>query len=115
MPRACNFPRVAFVWLRRACALRLCRYTNSVAVSSSSRAPTRPESHILRTTAAIAMRTWHTVNSRFFPPKVRVDLCQEQVAYRRDDQVSLQSLIPSAFVVIQAQLAFFIFKAALDT
>src|SRR5271166_6573088 len=114
MPRACNFPRVVFVWLRRACTLRVCRYSNSDTVCSSNRAPTRPESHILLTTAAIAMRTWQTVNSGFFPPEVLVDLCQEQVAYPRDDHVSLQTLIPSAFVVIQAEFTFFIFKAAFD-
>src|SRR5205823_4797673 len=115
MPRACNFLRVDFVWLRRACTLRVCRYSNSPAVCSSNRAPTRPESHMLLTIAAIAMRTWHTVSSGFFPPKVRVDPRQKQVTYRRDNHVSLQALIPSAFVVIQAEFAFFIFEAALDT
>ena len=77
MPTACNFPRVVFVWLRRAWAARACRYANSAAVFSSNRAPTRPESHILLTTAAIAVRTWHTVNSGFFPPTLLVDLRHE--------------------------------------
>src|SRR5580704_16923010 len=114
MPTACNLRCVLLVWLLRACARRAWVYCSSSATRSSDRAPTRPESHKLLTTTAIAVRTWHTVNSGFSPPKVLVDLCQEQMTDRRDDQVPFQSLVQPAFVVIQTEFAFFIFKTAFD-
>ncbi len=77
MPAARSFRRAAFVWLLRAWARRACVYCKSLAVFSSNRVTQPPESHRHLTNADIAVRTWHTVSSGFFPPKVLVDFRQE--------------------------------------
>src|SRR5262245_24776039 len=114
MPSARSFRRVAFVWLLRACDRRCCAYRLSSAACWYSRIQARSDCHQLRTTAAIAVCTWQTVSSGFFPPQVLMDPRQEQVAHRREDQVTLQALIPSAFVVVQPQLAFLVLETTLD-
>ncbi len=43
-----------------------------------------------------------------------MDLGQKQVTDRRDDQVTLQALIFSPLIVIQAEFAFLVFEATLD-
>jgi hypothetical protein len=86
-----------------------------LAVCSSNRVTQRPESHRLLTNADTAVRTWHTVSSGFFPPKFLVDLRQEQMAHRRQDHVTLQTLVLPPLVVIQAQFPFLILKSTLDT
>src|SRR5258708_5872025 len=114
MPRVRSFRRVVFVWLLRACTRRFCVYRISSAACSYRRLQARPECHQLRTTAAIAVRNWQTVSSGFFPPKVLMNPRQEQVTHRRQNQVALQALVTPTFVMVQAQLALLILKAALD-
>src|SRR6476620_10344163 len=115
MPSARSLRRVDLVWLLRACTRRFCAYRISSAACSYRRLQARPDCHQLQTTAAIAVCTWHTVSSGFFPPKALMDPRQEQVTHHRKDQVTFQADIASAFKMIQTQLPFLILKAALDT
>src|SRR6478736_1618480 len=114
MPRARSFCRVVFVWLLRACTRRFCAYRISSAACSRRRLQARTDCHQLQTTAAIALCNWQTVNSGFFPPQLLMHPRQEQIAHRGQNQVAFQTPITPTFVMVQAQLALLILKAALD-
>jgi hypothetical protein len=62
----------------------------------------RPQSHQLGTKAPTATCTWLIVRSDFFPPKLRPNPRQEQVAYRCQDEVSFQAKPAAAFPLVQA-------------
>jgi hypothetical protein len=64
--------------------------------------------------AATAVCTWQTVRLGFFPPEVLSDLGQEQVTHRTEDQMALQAEVAATFVMIQAELAFFVLETAFD-
>src|SRR5271154_1034152 len=114
MPTSRILRRVFFVWLRRAWALFCCLLLIFAAVFSSSRAETGCSSHHERTSAAIAVCSWHTVSCGFFPRPFFPHSGQEQVTHARQDQVSFQSDVPSALVLIEPDLSFLILEAAFD-
>src|SRR5512142_2980383 len=66
-----------------------------------------------RTSAASAVCSWQTVSSGLFSPPFLTHTCQEQVAHRRQDQVTLQPQIASPLVLVQPDLAFVVLKATL--
>src|SRR5579872_3293609 len=109
MPSSRSFRHVFLVWLLRAWALRRCWYVILAAVFFSSRSDAaRPLSHQDCTNAAVAVWSWHTVNSRFFPPLLS-HAGQEQVTDRRQNQVSFQPQVTPALVLVQADLALVVF------
>src|SRR6266446_1879759 len=115
MPTACSLRRVAFVWLLRAWARRLCAYWISSAACSYRRLQARPDCHQLRTTATTAVWTWQTVNSGFFPPKFLVYSRQKEVTHGREDKVPFQPQIATSFIMVQTHLSLVIFKTPLNT
>src|SRR5215471_1546103 len=115
MPSSRSFRRVVLVWLLRAWALRRCWYVIFAAVFSNSRFDAaRPWLHQDCTKAATAVWSWHTVSSGFFPP-LGSHTGQEQVADGRQDQVSFQSQVAPAFVLIQTDLALVVFETTFHT
>src|ERR1700676_1409094 len=98
MPNSRSLRRVVLVWLLRAWALR----------------GWWSVSHQDRISTATAVCSWHTVNSRFFPPFLPY-LGEEQVADRRQHQVAFQAQIAPALVLIQADLALVVLKTALHS
>src|SRR4051812_36592559 len=113
MPNSCSRFRVRLVWLLRAVALRRCFLCNSAAVRSRSFVEGRSSSHQDGINAAIAVCTWHSVSSGFFPPEFLTHPRQEQIADGAEDQMAFQALVPSALVVVQAHFPLLILKATL--
>jgi hypothetical protein len=75
---------------------------------------TCPVSHSDWTNAPAAWRSWLTVRCGFFPPPLLMDLGQEQMADRRQEQVPFQRGVVADLEVVHAQLVFLFFEAALD-
>src|ERR1700677_2843628 len=115
MPNARSFFRVVLVWLFRAAAFLLCVRRISSAVRSNSFADGRSLSHQLGINAAIAVCTWHSVSSGFFPPELLSHPRQEQVTHATQDQVAFQALVTTPFVLIQPDLRFLILETTLDS
>lgn len=67
-----------------------------------------------RTTAAAAMRTWHTVSSGFFPPQLLLDLRQEQVTHGGYRLMAFQPQVGTSLEVVEAQFRLLILEAAFD-
>jgi len=86
-----------------------------LAVCSISVCEARPLRHQLGMSEATASWTWQTVTWGFFFPQLFSDTRQEQVAYTRQDQVTLESAVVSAFPLIESDLLFLILKAPFDT
>src|SRR4051794_11053025 len=110
MPNARSFFRVAFVWLLRAAAFLLCVRAISSAVRSNNFFDGRWSSHQYGISAAIAVCTWHSVNSGFSPPELLSHPRQEQVAHATQDQVTFQSLVPASFILVQPDLALLVLE-----
>src|SRR4051794_16450201 len=104
MPNARSFFRVALVWLFRAAAFLLRVRSSSSAVRSNLFSVGRWHSHQYGINAAIAVCTWHSVNSGFSPPELLSHPRQEQVAHATQDQVPSQSLVTTSFILIQPDL-----------
>src|SRR5262245_17725943 len=115
IPSRLSLARVVFVWLFRACAALCCAHSISSTAWSISSADARPLSHQPLTSAAIAVCTWQTVSSGFFPLERFSRFCQEQVADGRNGQVSFQPHITPPFVVVQSHLSFLILKTSFDS
>src|SRR4051812_44322888 len=115
MPNARSFFRVALVWLVRAAAFLTCVRPISAAVRSSFFSVGRWHSHQYGIIAAIAVCTWHSVNSGFFPPELLSHPRQEQVAHAAQDQVSFQTPITASFILVQPDLALLVLEATLDS
>src|SRR4051794_40328644 len=98
MPNARNFFRVALVWLFLAAAFLTCVRWISSAVRSNNFFDGRWSSHQDGISAAIAVCTWHSVNSGFSPPELLSHPRQEQVAHATQDQVPFQPLITTTFI-----------------
>ena len=114
MPSRDSFCRVFLVWLFRAWAFRFwCQAISSAALANRGLAARR-SSHQDRTTALMAMWTWHTVNSGFFFPQRFTRLSQEQQADRTQHQVTFQSHVFSTLIVIQSDLSLVVLKASFD-
>jgi hypothetical protein len=114
MPAACSRRLVRFVWLRRAAAFRRCaRAIRRPARSSSRAAALRPSTQDC-TSAAAAVRTWHTVRSGFFPPPPLRDPRQEELRHRRQRVMPEQPDVRPPLVVVQAQFRLAVLKAALN-
>src|ERR1043165_2920598 len=105
MPNLRNRCRVFLPWLFRATTILCWVLWISAAVRSTNLAEGRWSSHQYGINAAIAVCTWHSVNSGFFPPELLTRPCQEQVADGTQGQVAFQPHVTSAFVVIQPDLA----------
>src|SRR5258708_1123750 len=105
---------VRLVWLLRAWALRACVYWISWEPCSRSWLVAASSSHHDRTRADTAVCTWHTVSSGFFPPQVRMNFGQEEVAYGTEDPVPFQAHVFSPFVMVQTDFPFAILEAPLD-
>src|SRR5260221_11809341 len=104
MPNSRSLRFVVLVWLLRARALRCWACVILAAVFSSKRSEAGWSlSHQDRISAATAVCSWHTVNSRFFPPFLS-HLGEEQVTDRRHDQVAFQAQIEPALALILADL-----------
>src|SRR5437870_3493580 len=102
MPSSRSLRRVRFTWLFRAWAFRRCAQVIFLAaLASSSSFDRRDDNPQQRTSAATAVCSWQTVSSGFFPPQVLSQPRQEQITYRRDDQVTLQPQVTSALVLVQ--------------
>src|ERR1700733_11208809 len=115
MPNVRSFLRVVFVWLFRAAAFLHCVRRISSAVRSNSFDDGRCLSHQLGINAAIAVCTWHSVSSGFFPPEFLSHPRQEQVTYATQNQVAFQTLVATPFVLIQPDLRFLILETTLDS
>jgi len=74
----------------------------------------RASSQPLRTTFIITLPTWQTVSSGFFFRQPFSDACKEQVADRRQDQVTFQAGVTPSLVLIEADLALLVLEASLD-
>jgi hypothetical protein len=105
---------VRWVWLFRAAAFLCCALLISADVRSNSSFGSLRFNHQNGINAAIAVCTWHSVSSRFFPPKLLAQPRQEQVAHATQDQVAFQTLVAPALVLVQADLALLILKTTLD-
>src|SRR5271169_6837330 len=106
MPSCSSFSRARFQWLLRAWALRRWAYlTFAAAFCNSLTLSFGDDNPHERTKALIAVCNWQTVSSGFFFPPVLTHASQEQVAYRRDDEVAFQPQIATPLVLIQADLA----------
>src|SRR5215207_8147832 len=113
IPMAPRSAKARRQWLSRALAFSCCaRSIDRTARSASSLAPRFPNP-APSTNAAAAVRTWHTVHSRFFPPELASDLPKEPKAHCTDRLVPLQSQVTATFPVVKTQLRLAIFKAAL--
>src|SRR5260370_13877136 len=100
-------------WLSRALAFSCCaRSIDRAARWASFFAPLDPNSNP-STNAAAAVRTWHTVHSGFFPPKLASRLRKKQKAHRTDRLVPLQPQVTATFPVVKTQLRLAVLKAAL--
>jgi len=105
--------RVLLMWLCRASAF-LCWFCRiSSAVRTSSLAEGRWSSHQQGINAPRGVWTWHFVTSGFFFPQVLSHSRQEQETDRADHQMTFQSQVSSALVVIQAHLSFLVLEATL--
>src|ERR1700682_4179430 len=113
MPNSRSLRRARLLWLLRAAAILCCALWISAAVRSTSFAEGRWSSHQLGINAAIAVCTWHSVSSGFFPPAFLTDARQEQIADRAQDQVAFESHIATAFVVIHSDLSLVVLEATL--
>src|SRR5512142_3224488 len=114
MPSSRSLRRVRFVWLFRAWAFRRCAHRIFLAAFASSFSFDRREDiPQQRTNAASAVCSWQTVSSGFFPPEFLAHPRQEQVAHRREDQVSLQPQVTPALVLVQPDLALLVLKTTL--
>src|SRR5664280_2671270 len=113
MPICRSFLRVRLRWHTRAAAMRCCQWRRRLAMSSISTADARPQSHQLGTNAPTAACTWLIVRSGFFPPKLRPNPCQEQVAHRSQYEVPLQAQPAAAFPLVQADLLLLILETPL--
>ena len=101
------------MWLCRASAFLCWFCRTSSAVRTSSLAEGRWSSHQQGINAPRAVWTWHSVTSGFFFPQVLSHSRQEQETDRADHQMTFQSLVSSALVVIQAHLSFLVLEATL--
>src|SRR3989304_535683 len=104
-PMLCNRRSLRLRWLRSAAALR--RWVR-VSISEIDSAIAR-EQRLSRvhsgTRIAVAVRTWQSVRSGFFPPMLLVELGQEQVADATEDQVPLDRPALAGLEVVQPQFA----------
>jgi hypothetical protein len=100
-------------WLSRASAFSRCARALVRAACSANSFAAVPKLNP-STNAAAAVRTWHTVSSGFFPPKLVSNFGKYQKAYRTDDLVALQSEVTATFPVVKAQLRLTVFKAPLE-
>jgi len=88
MPFARKSRKAVFRWLRRALALRCCVVANCAATASACFREHRPPRYQIATRRQVAVRTWQTVTSRFFPPLGQAELGQEQVAHAGQHQMA---------------------------
>src|SRR5271170_6180943 len=116
MPSCRNFSRARFQWLFRVCALRRWWYLIFVAAfCNTSPLAFGDDNPHERTKAAIAVCNWQMVSSGFFFPPVLTHASQEQVAYRRDDEVAFQPQIATPLVLIQTDLALVVLETTFHT
>src|SRR5664279_682758 len=115
MPICRSFLRVRLRWHARAAAMRCCQWRRRLAMSAISTADARPHSHQLGTNAPTAACTWLIVRSGFFPPKLRANPRQEQVAHRSQYEVPLQAQPAAAFPLVQANLLLLVLETSLHT
>src|ERR1700722_10442038 len=113
MPDLRSRRRVRLMWLVRAAALRRWVRLILAAVRSSTSFTGETCHHQKGISAATAVWIWHSVRSGFFPPELLPHPRQEQVADAAQNQVAFQTLVASALVLIQADLAFLVLKTAL--
>src|SRR5512143_1556049 len=112
MPSSRSLRRVRFLWLSRAWAFRRSAHVIFLTAWASNspidRSDDNPQE---RTNAANAVCNWQTVSSGFFPPEFLTHPRQEQVTDRRDNQVTLQSQVTPALVLVQPDLALLVLEA----
>src|SRR3954453_14189668 len=113
MPPSWSLRRVRLVWLFRADTFRRRARTISSDVLSSNLLGARRFNHQRGINAAIAVCTWHSVSSGFFPPEFLPHPRQEQVTDRTEDQMAFQPLVPAALVVVQAHFPLLVLKTTL--
>ena len=91
MPIVCNRWMVFFRCAARALAFRSCVNANCAAIFSAWQREQRPlvwpSRHHRRTSVRVAVRTWATVRSGFFPPVLLSEFGQEQMADAGQDEV----------------------------
>src|SRR5271165_1082472 len=114
MPNARNLCRVRLVWLFLAVAFRRCARVISAEVRSSKALGGDRFNHQNGINAATAVWIWHSVSSRFFPPKFLPHPRQKQITDGTQDQVAFEPLVTPALVLVQADLALLVLKTALN-
>ena len=114
MPSLRNLRRVVLVWLLRACAFLVCAHWISSAAWAYRVVDWRLLSHSERTTAVIAVCTWHTVNSGFSPPQLLMNGGQKQIADSAQHQMAFEPDPAASFVVVESDFSFLVFKAAFN-
>ncbi len=114
MPRACNLCSVCLVWHFLVSAFLCCVRSISAEVRTNSFFGGVMLNHQNGISAAIAVCTWHSVSSGFFPPELLTNPRQEQVAYATEDQMAFQPLVAPPLVLVQADLGLLVLETALD-
>jgi len=113
MPNSRSRRRLVLAWLRRERARRSWVSVMIAAARTRHVALACPVIQSDRTRAEVAVWTWQTVSSGFFPPPLLMDLGQEQVADGCKDQVSPQRPPGADLEVTQAQVPLLVLKATL--
>jgi hypothetical protein len=102
------------MWPFRAAAFRRRARTIASDVRSSDLLGGCRPDHRNGINAATAVCTWHSVSPGSSPPELLPHPGQEQGAHAAHDQVTVQPLVPPAFVLTQPDLGLLVLEAALD-
>src|SRR4030042_1001347 len=90
MPISRSRRRLVLTWLRRERARRSWVSVRIAAARTRYVALACPVIQSDRTSAEVAVWTWQTVSSGFFPPPRLMHLCHEEMTDGRQDQVAPQ-------------------------
>ena len=114
MPNTCNRLIVRCRWLQRALAFRCCVKANCATMLSAYFREQRPPLAHRGASHAVAVRTWHNVSSRFFPPMPQGKFAQEGMTHTTQNQMTLNRNKLPNFKVVHAQFRFAILKRAFN-
>src|SRR5271166_310965 len=115
MPICRNRRLVLLSWPCSAWAFLCCFLWSFSDVRSINSGETRWPSHQLGIKAASASCIWQTVSCGFFPRPFLAHPGQEQVTHGTDCKMAFQSDVTTAFIMIEPDLSFLIFKTPLHT
>jgi len=104
-PISCNRRKVRFRWLRALLALRCCVRTICRLIHSADFREQRPPRTQVGIRYRVAVRTWQTARSGFFPPMGLVELGQKQIADATENQVTPDGQVFTHLEVVHPQFA----------